>query len=92
MQFINPDPASFIRVRHVSTNGKASDLPLIIVRKGDPPHGTAVLARASFLDESYYIPKEDNGLSAKVLELLNVLVTLNKVAGSIPASPGVLLR
>ena len=92
MQFINPDPASFIRVRHVSTNGKASDLPLVIVRKGDPPHGTAVLARASFLDESYYIPKEDNGLSAKVLELLNVLVTLNKVAGSIPASPGVLLR
>lgn len=92
MQFINPDPASFIRVRHVSTNGKASDLPLVIVRKGDPPHGTAVLARASFLGESYYIPKEDNGLSAKVLELLNVLVTLNKVAGSIPASPGVLLR
>ena len=91
-QFEKQDPESFIRVRYVATNGKASDLPMIVVSKGNPPLGTQVLARANFLDEDYYIPKEDSGLSANVLELLTVLVTLNKVPGSVPSTPGVLVR
>lgn len=79
-------------IRDVESNGKTKEVPLIVVRKGTPPIGTEVIASADYFNENYYIPKDDSGLSAEVIDLLSVMVTLNKIPGSIPVSPGVLIR
>ncbi len=81
-----------IQIRDVESNGKTKEVPLLVVRKGTPPLGTEVIASANYFDENYYIPKADSGLSAEVIDLLSVMVTLNKIPGSIPVSPGVLIR
>ena len=43
-------------------------------------------------EERYSIPKTNAGYSGIVIDLLSQLITLNKIPGSIPASPSVLVR
>ena len=73
-------------------DGNNSEVPILVVKRGSPAPGEKVVAQSSFLDQNYYIPYENNGLSREVIELLSVIVTMSKVPGSIPASPGVLLN
>ena len=40
----------------------------------------------------YSIPAENNGYSTRVMNLVSQLLTLNKVAGSVPPSPAVLIK
>lgn len=66
--------------------------PLLVVRKGEPPSGTPVIASARLFDESYYVPLDDDSYSALVFQIASIVITTSKVPGSIPASPGVLLK
>ena len=72
--------------------GAVQELPLLVVRKGPVPQGLRVIAEAAHMGENYYVPLEGSGLSAQIFEMLSLLMAMNKVPGSIPASPGVLVR
>ncbi len=72
--------------------GPREEQPLLVVRRGPVPDGVRVIAEASHLGENYYVPLEGSGLSAQVFEMLSLLMAMNKVPGSIPASSGVLVR
>lgn len=81
-------PAIVVR----NEDGTLTSVPMLVVKRGSPAPGEKVVAQSSFLDQNYYIPYDNNGMSREVIELLSVIVTMNKVPGSIPASPGVLLN
>lgn len=66
--------------------------PIIVVRKGDPRPGEKILAIAEHQGETYYVPREDSGLSAQVFDSLSLLLSASMVKDSIPASPGILVR
>lgn len=65
---------------------------ILQVRRGAAPAGSKVIAQTQYFGETFHVPMEDSGLSAQVFEMLSILMALNKVPGSVPASPGVLLR
>lgn len=65
-------------------------VPLLVLNKGEVTEPT--LAKISYQGETYSIPLENNGYSPLVLNILSQLLNLNKGAGSIPASPAVLIK
>lgn len=64
--------------------------PLIIVEKNGVDRDP--LARVAYRNNSYSIPTTRDHASRQTLSILSQLLTLNKVPGSIPASPAVLIR
>jgi hypothetical protein len=50
------------------------------------------IATVNYDGQSYVVPQADNGYSATTLNLLAQLVSISKVAGSIPPSPAVLVK
>jgi hypothetical protein len=65
--------------------------PLFVVKK-NAPSSERSLAQINYRGNTYSIPAKDAGTSRQVMVLLSQLLTLNKVAGSIPQSPAVLIR
>lgn len=68
------------------------DIPLLVLNKGSSPPSTQTIASTEYFGESYSVPLNDNGYSSVVFDLLSLLVTMNKIPGSIPASPGILIK
>ena len=66
--------------------------PLIIIKRGAPRPDEKVLATAEHMGTSYYIPAENSGLSAMVLDYLALLLSASMVKDAIPAAPGILIR
>lgn len=64
--------------------------PLFIIEKNKRDRNA--LASISYRGDNYTIPSQNNGYSNQVLVLLSQLLTLNKVPGSIPPSPSVLIK
>jgi hypothetical protein len=60
----------------------------ILKDSGNSPSSAAVV----YDGNSYIIPKNDAGYSNMVLDIVSQLLTLNKIPGSIPASPAVLIK
>jgi hypothetical protein len=54
--------------------------------------GTKSIATVEYDGDSYIIPAENNGYSALVIDVLSQFLNLNKIPGSIPASPSVLVK
>lgn len=73
------------------TKPKAPDTPLLVVRS-DPPGNEKSLVSVEYDGTSYSVPARDNGYSNSVLIILSHLVSLNKVQGTMPPQPGVLLK
>ncbi len=65
---------------------------LLLVKKGPVPLGLKTIAAAEYFGTMYYVPLENSGNSAKVFEFLSLLLSISKVSGSIPASPGIILQ
>jgi hypothetical protein len=65
-------------------------LPLVVINKGRPTG--RVLAEIDYRGDSFYIPATDNGYSPQVVNILAQLLNLNKIPGTIPPSPAVLIR
>lgn len=65
--------------------------PLLIVKE-NPETDIDSLVSMDYLGNRYVIPKYNSGFSREVLTILAQIVTLAKVSGSIPASPGVLIQ
>ncbi len=69
----------------------SSAIPLLIVEKGRGSSSNA-LTSVKYQGEKYNVPAESNSYSREVLNIVSQLLTLNKVPGSIPASPAVLIK
>ena len=71
--------------------GQENQYALLVVRKNDP--SSKSFASIKNLDgDIYSIPSENNGYSPMVIRIISQLLSLNKIPGSIPSSPGILLR
>lgn len=66
------------------------EFPLFVIRKNNTQE--PALAKISYRGNTYSIPEENAGASRQVMVLLSQILTLNKVPGSIPASPAVLIK
>ena len=66
-------------------------IPLLVINK-NPPLGTKSIATIDYDGDTYSIPAENNGYSALVIDVLSQFLNLNKIPGSIPASPSVLVK
>lgn len=70
---------------------KSSDLvPIFVVKKNQKLENP--LASVNYRGNTYEIPSKDNGFSPVVINMMAQLLNLNKVNGSIPASPAVLVK
>ncbi len=86
-----PNPVvTMIRVQ--TANGQFEQKPIIVVKKGAPPPADRLIATTNYQGTQYSVSLDESGYSARVFDLLSVMVTMNKITGSIPASPGVLIR
>jgi hypothetical protein len=65
-------------------------VPLFIVHKNQRLANT--LTALEYRGATYSIPDDSNSFSREVMVLLSQLLTLNKIAGSIPPSPSVLVK
>ena len=79
-------------VRTPTSNGNFEDQPILLVQKGSTANMEQFIAATSYQGMTYRVPLSQSGYSARVFDLLSVMVTMNKIPGSIPASPGVLIR
>lgn len=72
-------------------DGEFKVLPLFIVEKNSNNAGNT-LSKVEYDGDTYSIPGSQNGYTSMVMNILTQLLTLNKVSGSIPPSPAVLIR
>jgi hypothetical protein len=75
-----------------TASGNFEEQPILLVQKGYPLNMEQLIATTSYQGTSYHVPLSQSGYSARVFDLLSVMGTMNKIPGSIPASPGVLIR
>ena len=84
----NPPVQTYVRT--FMGEGKFDYVPLLKVSKGS---GTGpVISSVKYFGNEYSVPLEQNGYSSVVFDLMSLLVTLSKIPGSIPASPGILIQ
>lgn len=69
---------------------ESNSFPLLLVEKNKPMADSIVTV--NYLGNKYSIPAAKTSASREVLTLLAEILTLNKVPGSIPASPAVLIK
>jgi hypothetical protein len=79
-------------VRTPTGNGNFEEQPILLVQKGYSSNVEQLITTTSYQGTTYRVPLSQSGYSARVFDLLSVMVTMNKIPGSIPASPGVLIR
>ena len=71
-------------------DGESHQHAILVVEKNAPgPHFAAI---RSLDGNRYSIPAVNNGYSTQVMNLVSQLLTLNKVSGSVPPSPAVLIK
>ncbi len=81
-------PSETTRPRKVGENNQYA---LLVVGKNDPA-GKSFASIKNLDGDVYSIPSESNGYSPMVIRIISQLLSLNKIPGSIPTSPGILLR
>ena len=86
-----PNPV-VVTIRERTATGQFKEQPILLVHKGAIAGADRLIASTSYQGTLYSVPLQENGFSARVFDLLSVMVTMNKIPGSIPASPGVLIR
>lgn len=69
---------------------ETNSAPLFIVEKNKA--SSKPITSVSYRGNTYSIPSESNGATNMVMVILSEILTLNKVPGSIPASPAVLIK
>jgi hypothetical protein len=86
------DPAKPYLIRAKSLrDGQFQVMPLFVVEKNSTNAGNA-LSTVVYDGVTYTIPGSNNGYTTMVMNILTQLLTLNKVSGTIPTSPAVLIR
>jgi hypothetical protein len=70
---------------------KDEQIPLLVIKK-NPDLSSKAIASIEYDGAIYSIPSENSGYSAMVLDILSQFLNLNKIPGSIPPSPAVLVK
>ena len=73
-----------------TTQGANVSLPMLKILKNTTNNSAS--ASIDYDGNNFIIPKENAGYSNMVLDIVSQLLTLNKIPGSIPASPAVLIK
>jgi len=76
---------------HNPKNGQSNQYALLVVNK-DNATTKPFASATSLFGGKYFIPGENIGYSADTIKLLAQFMTLQKIPGSIPSSPAVLLK
>jgi len=92
MKIQNSQPNSRVTIDPSSPlSGQESVLvPILVIKKNQNLENP--LAKVTYRGNTYEIPSTDNGYSPTVINIMAQLLNLNKVNGSIPASPAVLIK
>lgn len=69
---------------------ETNSAPLFLVEKNK--NTSQPITTVTYRGQTYSIPSKDNGATNMVMVILSEILTLNKVPGSIPASPAVLIK
>ncbi len=85
-------PPVVTTIRTYMGNGQYDYVPLLKVNKGSSIGSGPVISSVKYFGTEYTVPLEKNGYSSVVFDLMSLLVTLSKIPGSIPASPGILIQ
>lgn len=85
-------PPLTVTIRTQTTAKQFEDIPLLVVNRNTSAPADQTIASVVYFGAQYSVPLRDNGYSSVVFDLLSLLVTLNKIPGSIPASPGILIK
>jgi hypothetical protein len=85
-------PPVVTTVRTYMGNGQYDYIPLLKVNKGSNIGSGPVVSSVKYFGTEYSVPLDKNGYSSVVFDLMSLLVTLSKIPGSIPASPGILIQ
>lgn len=72
-------------------DGQYHVMPLFVVEKNSS-NKNSTLSKIDYEGDVYSIPANNNGYTSMVMNILTQLLTLNKVSGTIPPSPAVLIR
>jgi hypothetical protein len=73
------------------TGQKSENRPLPILMI-NAPTSIGRIATVNYEDQNYFVPQVDNGYSSDTMNVLAQLVSICKIAGSIPPSPAVLVK
>ena len=80
-----------VKLNNTKDTIKAEQIPLLVIQK-NPDLSSKALASIEYDGAIYSIPAENSGYSAMVLDILSQFLNLNKIPGSIPPSPAVLVK
>lgn len=90
IQTQNPDFQVLANPPFLNPDMKEPPRPIFVILKNQIP--PKFIAKVDYRGDTYVIPTEYNGYSTLVISLLSQLLSLNKVNGSIPASPAVIVK
>jgi hypothetical protein len=66
------------------------EMPLFVVHKNQRP--TMLSNNVTYKGDNYYVSNAPDSWTSSVVVFLSQLLSLNKIAGATPSSPGVLIR
>lgn len=72
--------------------GESNRYNLFVVQKNPGVMTDAYAVAEGAYGDGYVIPRENNGYTPVVIDVMSQLIVLNKIAGSIPQQPAVLVR
>lgn len=90
IQTSNPGQQVTVDPSFIAQGTVGKPLPIIVVKKNESVDNP--LAKIVYRGNTYAIPKTDNGYTPLVINMMAQLLNLNKVSGSIPPSPAVLVK
>ncbi len=90
IQIKNSDLFQIDRRYLMDEHNEKDSFPLFVVEKNT--QSSKPLVSVKYRGDTYNIPEKNAGASRQVLVLLSEILTLNKVPGSIPPSPSVLIK
>ncbi|WP_159074800.1 hypothetical protein [Polynucleobacter difficilis] len=76
----------------IRKSGESNQYALIVVEKNASSTSNLYASTVGTYGDYYSVPKENNGYSPLVIDMLLLMITLNKISGSIPQQPAVLIR
>ena len=86
----NPNIQVVVDPSYVVQGQTAKPLPIIVIKKNESV--ASPLAQVTYRGNTYAIPSNDNGYTPLVINMMAQLLNLNKISGSIPPSPAVLVK
>jgi len=86
----NPNIQVVVDPSYVVKGQTAKPQPIIVIKKNESVANP--LAQITYRGNTYAIPSNDNGYTPLVINMMAQLLNLNKISGSIPPSPAVLVK